>query len=340
MSVLAWLRRHRELIALWVLAVLFACACVLLGRWQLHRYQDKHATAQLVTRNQAAAPVPLSRLLPGPSSRLADTDKYRAVTVQGTYDVDGTRLVRNRPHRGDGADATFGYEVVVPLVLADGSAFLVDRGWVPNGASGSAPGGRPDAVPEPPAGHVSVVARLRASEPVRSQELPAGQVGSVSVAEIARGTGRPTYRAYGALLQETPAPASAPALLDPVTTEGGEGINASYAVQWAVFALLGLGFPVWIVRRRREAAAELAEHALPPDEGAAPEHTDAQPTEHTENTENTEHTGPGTGTGVRDRGPQADDEARRGDRRPAPVGQRPTARTRRRRHHVWDDEDE
>src|SRR5690606_6873375 len=101
--------------------------------------------------------------------------------------------------------------------------------------------------------------RLRASEPRRGHGLPSGQVGSVSVPQIAEELGRPTYRAYGAATSESPAAPDPIARLDPVRTEGGEGINASYAVQWVIFALLGLGFPLWVIRRRREAAAEEAE---------------------------------------------------------------------------------
>jgi cytochrome oxidase assembly protein ShyY1 len=301
MTVLGRLRRHREVISLWLLAVLFAGACVLLGRWQLHRYQDKHAKAQLVARNHARPVVPLDQLLPTPATPLPRRDLYRAVRVQGTYDAAGTRIVRNRPHRGDAADASFGYEIVVPLVLADGSALLVDRGWVPSGTAGSTPGGRPDAVPQPPSGTVTVVVRLRASEPAkRSQGLPAGQVASLSVPQIGAGIGHSVYQAYGALVSEDPAPADAPAVPDPVRADGGEGINASYAVQWVVFALLGLGFPVWVIRRRREAAAEDRPVG---DETLGPEPADP--------------------------------------REPlvaaAPVAGPPG---RRRRHHVWDDEDE
>ena len=254
MSVLRWLRRHREVAALWVLAVMFAGACVLLGRWQLHRFQDKHATAQLVARNHAMPAVDLTQLLASPDTPLRPQDRYRAVRVRGTYDAQATRLVRNRPHRGGDADASFGYEIVVPLVLPDGSALLVDRGWVPGGTAGNAPGGRPDVVPAPPTGAVTVVARLRAGEPSRGPVLASGQLGSISLPQIGRSTGYRVYQAYGALLSESPTTPDAPALLDPVRPDGGEGINASYAVQWAVFALLGLGFPLWVRRRRREAA--------------------------------------------------------------------------------------
>jgi cytochrome oxidase assembly protein ShyY1 len=304
MSVLRWLRRHREVLSLWVLALLFATACVMLGRWQLHRYQDKHAKADLVSRNHAAPVVPLEQLLPKPATPLRPGDLYRAVRVSGTYDAQGMRLVRNRPHRGDAADASFGYEIVVPLVLPDGSALLVDRGWIPSGTSGNAPGGRPDVVPGVPAGTVTVVARLRASEPARGQGLPAGQVGSLSVPQLARSTGHRTFQAYGALVSESPSSADAPAPPDPVRVDGGEGINASYAVQWAVFALLGLAFPMWVLRRRREAAADQASSEAV--SGADP-----------------------------------DDIPNDGSRRPrVPAGPPAPAPPRRRRQHVWDDEDE
>jgi cytochrome oxidase assembly protein ShyY1 len=236
--------------------VLFATACVGLGRWQLHRYQDKHARSQLVARNYDAAPVPLSRLLPTPDTPFDRREQWRQVEATGRYDAGHTVLVRNRPHSAGSSDPTYGYEVLVPLRLADGSALLVDRGWIPNGTRGSNPGQRPDVVPDPPSGPVRVVVRLRAGEPARDRQLPAGQVASIFVPRVATLTGLRLRPAYGGLLSEDPAPATALAPLDPPQADGNEGINASYAVQWVVFALLGLGFPVWLRRRRREAAAQ------------------------------------------------------------------------------------
>ena len=45
----------------------------------------------------------------------------------------------------------------------------------------------------------------------------------------------------------------APELLGAPELDGGEGINASYAVQWLLFAVAALGFPYWFVRRGRRA---------------------------------------------------------------------------------------
>jgi cytochrome oxidase assembly protein ShyY1 len=262
-------RAHRQTIGLWLLAILFAVACVGLGRWQLDRYQDKHARSQLIERNYDAAPVPLAELMPSAGTRLDRALQWRQVEATGTYDVEHTVLARNRPHRAGSNDPTYGYEVLVPLRLEDGSALLVDRGWLPSGSRGTNPAEAPDAVPAPPTGPVRVVVRLRPSEPVRDRQLPPGQVSSIAVPRIAEMTGQPLRAPYGALVSEIPAPSVAPARLDPPALDGNEGINASYAVQWALFALLGLGFPLWLRRRQREAAAQDRAREQAEQEGAA-----------------------------------------------------------------------
>lgn len=300
-SGLAGLRRHRETIGLWLLALVFAMACVFLGRWQLHRYQAKHEAASLVARNYDAAPVPLSALLPTAASRFDRALQWRQVRVSGRYDAPATVVVRNRPHTGQGADAVFGYEVVVPLRLADGSALLVDRGWVPSGSNGDRPGQAPDSVPAPPGGRVEVIVRLKAGEGTLGRRLPPGQVASVAVPTIAAGLGYPVYAAYGVVADEAPTTTPAPAPLDPPVVDGGEGINASYAVQWVLFAVLGLAFPVWVARRRREAAGLGADPSAPSPTAAPDDPSSAV-----------------KGAGVRGG----------------------LVSTRTRRHRIWDDEDE
>lgn len=261
---MAGLRRHRESIGLWLMALVFATACVFLGRWQLHRYQAKHAKAELVSRNYDAPPVPLGRLLPSPTTALRASLEWRQVQAEGTYDSPGTLLVRNRPHRGQGAQGVYGYEVLVPLRLDDGTVLLVDRGWLPNGTRGNDPGAAPDAVPAPPRGRVQVLARLKPSEPAHAERLPPGQVASIAVRQIGARLGLPVYQAYAVLARESPSASPAPALLDPPVLDGGEGINASYAVQWLLFALLGLGFPIWVARRRRDAVRQPGDDVAPP----------------------------------------------------------------------------
>ena len=261
-------RRHQQIIGLVLMALVVALGCVLLSRWQYHRFQHKHEAKQLVQRNYDAPPVPLATMVPDRTAAFDTDDQWRQVRVSGRYDPAATILVRNRPHDTGDSNPTYGYEVLVPLVLGDGSALLVDRGWLPNGTTGSHPGEEPDAVPAPPSGPVEVVARLRAGEPQHGQRVPAGQVASIDLREVAGLTGYQLYPAYGALVSEQPGATTSPTALQAPELDGGEGINASYAVQWLLFAALALGFPFWFVRRGRrstdgsETATELAPVAV------------------------------------------------------------------------------
>ncbi len=144
--------QRRELAGLLAIAVVFAVACVFLGRWQYHRFEAKYAADHLIGRNYRAAPVALATLVPTPTATLAHHDQWRSVRLEGRYDAAHQVLVRNRPF-----DGSYGYEVLVPFVpAAGGPDLLVDRGWVDNGQTGAAP----DAVPPPPAGPVTVTAHL------------------------------------------------------------------------------------------------------------------------------------------------------------------------------------
>jgi cytochrome oxidase assembly protein ShyY1 len=247
-------RRHQQIIALVLMALVVALGCVLLSRWQYHRFQHKHAAKELVQRNYDSPAVPLAELVPDSRAPFDTDQQWRQVRASGRYDAGATILVRNRPHDSGEGNPTYGYEVLVPLVLEDGSALLVDRGWLPNGTSGSHPGEAPDAVPAPPSGTVEVVARLRPSEPQHGQRPPAGQVASINLDKLAGLTGYSLYPAYGGLVSEHPGAATSPTALQAPELDGGEGINASYAVQWLLFAALALGFPFWFVRRARRSA--------------------------------------------------------------------------------------
>jgi cytochrome oxidase assembly protein ShyY1 len=259
---------RRELAGLLAIAVVFAVACVFLGRWQYHRFQDKYAADHLVGRNYRSAPVALDRLVPGSGSTLAAKDVWRSVRVSGSYDVGAQVLVRNRP-----LDGAYGYEVLVPLVPASGGpALLVDRGWLPNGQTSDAP----DSVPAPPAGPVTVTAHLLPSEPAKSGTLPTGQFASIDLARVAAETGQQLLPAYGVLAAESPAPATGPTKLPEPDDGGYWGVNLSYAFQWGLFGIAGLAFPFVFLRRRRrlqaqdEAALATAEPAGAADPASVP----------------------------------------------------------------------
>lgn len=253
-SALALLRHRRWQKAL-LGVILISVVFVFLGRWQFHRHEAKAARNDLVKSNYSAPPVPLANLWPQAATTVSGLParlQWRRVIVTGSYLVDKELLARNRPNDGEA-----GYEVVVPLRTDDGQVIFVDRGWIPAGSESAA---RPDAVPQPPTGQVTVVARLRPSEPSNGRDAPAGQISRIDIPEISGTLDPPDSErvvpAYGVMASESP-PAPVTSVENPLPQdppESGLGINLAYAFQWWAFAiaayvLLGVGL-VREIRRK------------------------------------------------------------------------------------------
>jgi cytochrome oxidase assembly protein ShyY1 len=230
------------------LVVALSLACVYLGRWQWGRHEGKVAMAQQIDRAYDARPASLAELVPVPTQPLPKDEEWRPVQVRGTYLGDDTVVIRNRPDE----NGEYGYEVVVPFRVDGGPVLLVDRGWIPNGASGA----RPDSVPAPPAGEVTVVARLRPTEPPTTGAAPAGQAERIDVPRLTAALGTPAVTgAYGVLAQEQPPAASAPSLIP--RPDEDLGPHLAYAVQWWLGAVVV--YVLLIVYARKEAQRRLLE---------------------------------------------------------------------------------
>lgn len=241
-------------------AILFAIACGVLSNWQFSRSAERSEQLRLVDENYGADPVALGDLL-APDADLAPGDEWRPVRLSGQYLADEELLVRNRAHGGSAA-----YEVLVPFRDADGRVLLVDRGWLPPGERQPAP----DAIPAPPTGTVEVVVRLRPSEPVPASGRTAedGQVPTINLGLVSEQTGPVEQGAYGLLVSEDPAPATAPLPIDPPSNDPGP--HLSYAIQWILFAVMGFAFLVYVIvnerRIRREEIEEARERGEQPPE--------------------------------------------------------------------------
>ena len=225
------------------LVMVFAAVCSLLGMWQFARRAEARAEIARIEANYDAAPVPLSDVLPELDS-FESQAKWTRISVTGTYLTGDELLVRNRPYGGNP-----GFEVLTPLLLDDGTVFVVDRGWVPTGQLQDAP----DDVPAAPTGTVTVTARLKAGEPTIGSASPSAQeLSSVNLPQVAEIVGVPTYTgAYGLVASEDPAPASAP--LPSIRPVRDEGPHLSYALQWFVFAILGFVALGWALRQEYRA---------------------------------------------------------------------------------------
>jgi cytochrome oxidase assembly protein ShyY1 len=233
--VFAVLRQPRW-VGLALVALLIASLCLVAARWQWHRRAARLAHNALVTSHLHAAPVP-----PGdvarPGQPLAPAQEYTMVGASGTWDPAHQLLARNHLGRA-------GYDVLTPFVTDSGAALLVDRGWIPLSQQGA--GTAPD-VPAPTAGVVSIVARMRQTEPRSSGSPPIGQVYAIDVPRIAATLPYPVYGGYGELVSQSPSLASSPTLPDP--PDLGTGPHLFYAVQWVCFGLIALVGYVLLVRR-------------------------------------------------------------------------------------------
>lgn len=224
----------RRWLVRFVAGLLLATACVLLGLWQLDRNEQRAARNAVIEANADAAPVPINRLL-APDDTVTGGLEWRQVTVQGTYDTDRQLRLRLRPISGER-----GVHSIVPLVTADGTAILVDRGF--------APGTDDVAIPGPPEGQVTVTGRLRPGESGRGLggDVNDGAIRNLDIAALADEWQLPMYQGWLAVGDESPPPDQPLQRLPDPTTEAGP--HLSYAVQWFLFATIGVGGFIVLIR--------------------------------------------------------------------------------------------
>lgn len=239
----------------WIFSHLFAVVLIVtmvnLGFWQLGRLHDKQSRNARVTAQSRSPVVDVGRVLTGRSSFFdASRVEFRTVAVKGRYRADQELLVRSRSLEG-----VPGSWVMTPLQLGDGSAVVVNRGWIANS-------GRFDAVPpafRAPPGTVDVVGLVRLTETRGSfgpKDPPTGRLANLARADIARfrtQVDEPLLPAWLQLESQVPTFANAPRpIAIPVLDEGP---HMSYAIQWFLFSTIALvGYPLILRRRARELA--------------------------------------------------------------------------------------
>lgn len=110
-----------------LLLLIVAGLCVRLGFWQLDRLEQRRERNALIESRLAEASFSLE-YAPHDTSGLS----FRRVHVRGTFDNDRSVVLPGRSLRG-----APGVHLLTPLQLEDGSAVLVNRGWVrsPDAAS-------------------------------------------------------------------------------------------------------------------------------------------------------------------------------------------------------------
>ena len=216
-----------------ILATVAIALFAALGAWQLDRADQKRVLAR-------------SFIAGGPAIDWAqlptDAPRFQRVMLRGQYDAEHQFLLDNMSH-----ESVAGVQVLTPLVLDDGDAVLVNRGWLPFGAT------RQDLPPvEVDAGKRTVIGRI--------DDLP--RPGIWLKGPSATGWPRlvqyPDMTELSAALGRDLAPRQV--LLDPGVPDGyvrdwvvpgtTPDRHLGYAVQWFAFAALAAA--IWIVLSLRK----------------------------------------------------------------------------------------
>ncbi|RKS06392.1 cytochrome oxidase assembly protein ShyY1 [Nocardiopsis sp. Huas11] len=241
------------MVAFHLLVLVIVPSFVWLGSWQLGRWETRSEAVRLQQDNVAADPVPVEELT-GVGEEVSPENRWRAVEVSGTWDTEHELLVRNR----DGSRGV-GFHVLTPLVTEDGSAVLVNRGWIMRGDTAlDVP-----EIPPAPEGTVEVTGRLQFTETEENtglanrDDLPEGQIMIVDVDMLSERLPYPVLGGYVELTAQDPVPDPAPERVE--LREEDSGMSLSYAVQWWVFSVVAVVGWVFLIRRELRDAREADE---------------------------------------------------------------------------------
>jgi surfeit locus 1 family protein len=169
--------------------------------------------------------------------------RYRPVVADGVYDAARQILIDNKVEEGRA-----GYHVVTPLVLRDGRAVLVDRGWVAAGATRA----QLPTVP-PPDGAVTVHGRVNiptANYVELSRDARAGAVWeNLDPSRFAASTGREVLPIV--VEQTAPTGVTDKLVRNWPAPDFGIEKHRIYMVQWYLFAATAAG--LWLYFNLRHA---------------------------------------------------------------------------------------
>ena len=237
----------------WILATLLVIAgsalCVRLGFWQISRLEQRRAFNMHMRSMLAKEPFDLSEK---PVQDLT-TMEYRNVSISGTYDFENQVVLRNRHFQNE-----YGYHLLTPLLLDDGSAVLVDRGWIPAERNDTPAGWRKYNQ----AGSITLQGQIRLgnTEPdlggVPDPELAPGQdkLEFWNLVNLERIQLQLPYPLIDVYIQPdvNPQDAEPPIPYQP-EVELTEGSHQGYALQWFTYAtILLLGYPFYVRQQIKE----------------------------------------------------------------------------------------
>jgi cytochrome oxidase assembly protein ShyY1 len=203
-----------------LLCILGVILMVYLSLWQFHRLDDRKAFNREVTERSSLSVVDVSTLdISDPAAV-----QWRPAGAKGTYLPDEQVLIVNRSQGG-----VAGMNVLTPLLLDDGRAIIVNRGFIALNAT----------PPAAPSGEVKVVGLLRSTEGRTTGQAreASGELTEFFRLDIARLQEQIEPELLNvALVAEVSEPADSTTLRPVSSPELSEGSHLSYAIQWLIFA--------------------------------------------------------------------------------------------------------
>jgi cytochrome oxidase assembly protein ShyY1 len=232
-----WLLGH-------VLFLAGVIAFVNFGFWQLRRLDERREYNALIEARFGGEGRDFGELLDTYGSDPGALE-YRVASLAGEYEPGEEVFLLARSFKGRS-----GMHALTPLVLADGSAMVVDRGWIDLDTAGPPASGGPA-----PTGQVQVTGILRKGDdpskagPRDSETGPLDRIGRVDLGRLQEQMPWQLFPVYLELQNQSPSQSAAvPEMREP--PEISDGPHLSYAVQWFIFAGIALiGYPI-LVRRQ------------------------------------------------------------------------------------------
>lgn len=231
-------------VALTLVCIFVIPAFQALAEWQWRRLDQRHVYNQAIQAQISKDPIAISELVLAGYDPLVLSDEatWRTVELTGTWIAQSQVLVRKQS-----LESNTGLWVVTPLLLADGTIAMVNRGWTP--AANSAI--ESPVIEQLPTGVIEVLGRVRAITPRTKSaptDLPAGQVDRIIPLEI-YASDLTISDSYVEMTASRPESRTAEIreLSAPEVTEGN---HRSYAIQWTFFEFLTV--VGWLVLVRNE----------------------------------------------------------------------------------------
>jgi surfeit locus 1 family protein len=235
----------------WWFATLLVIAGTLvlirLGIWQLNRLEQRRAFNAQVQAARSQSILDLNQQVPEKVDKL----EWRSVQFVGEYDFEHQIAIRNQ-YYGE----QYGYHLLTPL-LSQGTAVLVDRGWIP--AEGN-------STPEDwrkydEAGEVKVIGQIRlgSGKPAIggvADALPAdgSRLALWNNADVEKISNQLPYPIYVMYIQASADPTDVePPIPFQPELELTEGPHFGYALQWFTFAtILFVGYPFFVQKQEAD----------------------------------------------------------------------------------------